>query len=381
MMRKRKIIIIGNYPQDKQESMERFAKMLECGLRDIGLVVEIWKPIVVFGKLANTTVTGVGKWLGYLDKWVLYPLVLRWNILTKKQFDQDVRFHICDHSNAPYLKHLPISQTVITCHDVLAIRGALGDTDTYCPASALGKILQKWILSNLVKATRLASVSQQTIIQLNKINRFKNDGPKKWQVIYNGFNADFRPMNKERAFSLIESVGVKPEKSFILHVGSSLPRKNRKLLLNMVSILDTTWDGYICYAGEAADKDLLEHMHYLGLYERVVFVVRPDHATLVALYSCCEAFIFPSFSEGFGWPVIEAQACGAPVIISNVEPMPEVSGGSALQADPHKPEEFAAAFISLQSMDTRFKVIQNGFLNVRRFETSQMIQSYLALYG
>jgi glycosyltransferase involved in cell wall biosynthesis len=117
----------------------------------------------------------------------------------------------------------------------------------------------------------------------------------------------------------------------------------------------------------------------LGLRERARIIVKPDHNTLVALYSSCEAFIFPSYSEGFGWPVIEAQACGAPVIASNIEPMPEVSGGAALYADPSDPEAFAEALLTLQNLTTRALLVQRGFANSGRFEPAHMIQAYLNL--
>jgi glycosyltransferase involved in cell wall biosynthesis len=166
-----------------------------------------------------------------------------------------------------------------------------------------------------------------------------------------------------------------------LHVGSALARKNRKLLLDMARITGNRWDGCICMAGEAIDQDLMDYAKTIGLNERVVSVERPDHQTLLALYSSCDVFIFPSFSEGFGWPVIEAQACGAPVIASNIEPMQEVSGGAALHADPTKPEDFANAFLSLKDKDVRDGLIQHGYQNALRFNPCTMIDAYLDLHA
>src|SRR5690606_1199437 len=109
-------------------------------------------------------------------------------------------------------------------------------------------------------------------------------------------------------------------------------------------------------------------------------IIKPDHKLLVALYSACDAFIFPSFTEGFGWPIIEAQACGAPVITSNIGALLEVGGGAAMHRDPYNPKEFADAFLSLSEDVVRAQVIQRGFQNIKRFDAEKMMQAYLDLH-
>jgi glycosyltransferase involved in cell wall biosynthesis len=148
----------------------------------------------------------------------------------------------------------------------------------------------------------------------------------------------------------------------------------------MLMALGNQWNGNICFAGEELEEELLVYARTLGLKDRVISVVQPDHTTLVALYSASAAFVFPSLSEGFGWPVIEAQACGVPVIASFFNPLPEVSGGAALHADPVKPADFANAFLSLQNKKTRNELIRKGFENSRRFDRSLMTHAYLDLH-
>lgn len=376
-----KIVLIGNYLQDRQESMERFALMLDAGFREAGVKCQIWRPKVLLGTWFENTTFGLGKWFGYIDKWVLFPLILLWRLRNKEFNSSQIRFHVCDHSNSPYLKYLPANRTGITCHDVIAIRGGMGFADAHNPASGLGKVLQKWILSYLRKANLLASVSNLTLRQLQELVNNQESVSRDWRVIHNAFNADFKPVTLREAHSLIKKAGLDPSVPFILHVGSKLPRKNRKLLLDMVASLGDCWHGNVCYSGKGVDEALMSHAKSLGLTDRIVSVVKPDHATLEALYSSCEAFVFPSFSEGFGWPVIEAQACGAPVIASNIEPMPEISGGAALHADPTKPEEFANAFLSLNSSVVRGEIVQRGFKNCRRFTPEKIMDEYLALHS
>jgi glycosyltransferase involved in cell wall biosynthesis len=372
-----RVILIGNYLPDRQESMLRFAQMLESSFQQAGLTVETWLPNVVLGRLTTNTYAGFGKWLGYLDKWVLFPLVLRWR-LRGRQADSNYRYHICDHSNAPYLQHLPMAYTGITCHDVLAIRGGLGYADAFVPASKLGRYLQTWILNNLSQAQHLAAVSHFTLDQLRELA--PNAAPAgAWRVIHNAFNAKFWPMPAAQAWEQLHATGLRSDVPFLLHVGSDLPRKNRTLLLDMVAALGSRWEGVICFAGNAPEPALLARAEALGLRQRLVAVERPTHEVLVALYSTCASFVFPSYSEGFGWPVIEAQACGAPVIASSIAPMPEVSGGAAIHASPDDAEAFAEAFLKISTSSAGHELVQQGFANCQRYEPALMTAAYLDL--
>ena len=372
-----KLILIGNYKPDGQESMQRFATMLADGFQQEGLTVECWRPKAILGRPFRTTTHGIGKWFGYIDKWILFPFWLRFRRLF---MNGNTHFHICDHSNAPYLPHLPSSSTVITCHDVIAVRAGLGYDGTYVSASPMGTVLQKWILRNLERAPRLAAVSHLTMKQLKELISDSKD-KKEWQVIHNGMNAPFSPLAKKDCDFVLRKMSIDPGEQFILHVGSALLRKNRRLLLEMVAALGDKWQGKICFAGKALEPEMWQLADKLNLRHRILSVVKPDHDTLQALYSSCFAFIFPSLSEGFGWPVIEAQACGAPVIASNIEPMPEIGGHGALYADPTKPEQFASAFLLLQNQAFRNNLIQKGLCNVHRFQPSAMIQAYLNIHG
>lgn len=375
------VILIGNYPRDKQESMERFAQMLSDGYRNAGVQTMIWRPIVFFGTFFKTT-SGLGKWIGYFDKWILFPIILSWRLQKKKFNNPSVRFIVCDHSNAPYLRLLPKERAAITCHDALAIRGAFGYADAYCPASPAGVILQKWILHRLQEAGTIIATTQLTIDHLTELSAGKGIDKKNCHIIPLAFNADFKRIERVEKDRLLATVGLNPNSSFLLHVGSALPRKNRKLLIDMVAALGERWDGKICFAGEALEEELLNYAKSIGVGGRVFSIVKPNHEMLLALYNGCEAFVFPSFSEGFGWPVIEAQACGAPVIASNFAPMPEVSGGAGLFADPYSPQDFAEAFLTLKrDVALREDLIQRGIKNIARFHIDKIMRAYLELQG
>ena len=371
-------ILIGNYPPDRQESMIRFTNLLADGLRSRGMTVEIVAPQpLLLGKNSHPG-KDAGKWLGYADKWIFFPWRLRQLVRRRRrEFGNDVRYHICDHSNAPYLAHLPRNRTVLTCHDVLAIRGALGYPEAYCAASRTGLLLQRWILRHLGQAQQIACVSGQTLRHLCELTGHSRPQPG-WRVVHNALNAEFSRLEPPRAARILEATGVAPP--FLLHVGSNLPRKNRRLLLALCRQGSQSWQGNICFAGDPMDSMLAGEARALGILARIQCLPRPDHRTLCALYNLAHAFVFPSFSEGFGWPLIEAQACGTPVITSNLEPLLEIAGGGALHADPHDPKSFAAALESLKNPATRQSLTEKGLRNIARFALAPMIDKYLELH-
>lgn len=368
-----KVVLIGNYAPDQQQSMNRFSDLLARNFLTLGISTAIWRPSVVLGKFTNSPHRGIGKWLGYVDKFLLFPFKLR--LLTLGH--PNVRYHIGDHSNAMYLAVLPRTRTSITCHDVLAIRGALGHEDAVCRASPTGKLLQWLIKRALLRANKLATVSKLTMEQLQEL---EGDGSCKpdWRVIYNALNADFRPLSNVKCQPIL-GADLVSEKPFLLHVGTNLARKNRRLLIDLIVKLGDRWTGDIVFAGKSMDEGLRSYAAQSGALARIKEFPDVSHETLVALYSSCAAFIFPSFSEGFGWPIIEAQACCAPVITSSVAPMPEIGGQGALYADPKDPGQFAEQFLKLESKTYRESLVQNGLKNVSRFSGDLMTNNYLNL--
>lgn len=375
-----RIILIGNYPGDRQVSMKKYSLALRRNLINNGVEVDMINPIAFFSPRSSCTNRGIYKWLGYLDKYIVFPIILKRKVLReRKKNREDVYFHICDHSNSIYLNFLPKNTSGITCHDVLAIQGAFGYNESYCPATKTGKLLQNWIFKNLKEATVLTTVSHYTMDQLLQLSGIDLKSKCRWKVIYNSFNSNFSPMEKGECKRLLDAISF-PQGPFILHVGSGLPRKNRKLIVKMVEILGERWKGNICFAGDPLNKDILDYVEQSSLRNRIISLVKPDHLTLLALYSSCEAFVFPSFSEGFGWPVIEAQACGTPVLASSIGALKEIGGNAAIYANPYKPEEFANEFLNLIQKERKSEFISLGFKNCKRFNSQNLTQDFIRLY-
>lgn len=375
------IVLIGNYKPDKQQSMLRFLLMVEKLLNERGFTTETLYPTVFFGAIIKPESGSLGKWLSYFDKWILFPCVLLIKRLRPLYRKDTTRFHICDHSNAVYISYLPVERTIVSCHDVLAIRGAFGFKDAYCEASRTGLILQKWILNSLKKCRKIAFVSSTTKQQFLDLIKEENHVGKHYELIYNGLNNSFYKMKENELRQAIADFPEIPQNPFLLHIGSALPRKNRKMLLEMLNLLRNESDLTVCFAGEAADDELTQLISKYNLGSRVKFIVEPEQRLLLALINKASVFVFPSFSEGFGWPVIEAQACGTPVITSSIQPMPEIAGNAAMIADPYNANDFSSAFLSLQMNDLRENMIQSGYMNIKRFDNKIMIEKYIGLYN
>jgi glycosyltransferase involved in cell wall biosynthesis len=371
-----KVILVGNYSKDRQISMNSFLNILASGLKNEGREFEVWKPLVCFGFFFNKTTLGSGKWFGYIDKYIITTIYIYLKVLIKKFTKINYIYHICDHSNAIYLPVLPNEQTLITCHDVIAIRGALGYKDSFCEASGFGKILQNQILKNLKNAKCIAMVSTNTKNQFFEIAplKIKHKGI---SVIHNGLNQQFTKLLK---IEIDASFSILPDKPFLFHVGSNLPRKNRILLLEILKGMAANFDGYLCLAGMGLDSELKKASEKLGLTNRIIVYEKPTHEVLNLLYNACYAFIFPSKSEGFGWPIIEAQACGAPVICSNIEPFIEIAGNSVLMADPTNSKEFIEQLVMLSNNSFRENLIAKGFQNCLKYTTEKMLSNYFNLY-
>jgi len=373
------IILLGNYPLDRQESMLRFRDLLQCGLEANGYTVESVYPEGYLGHLAQKG--SAAKWLGYLDKYIIFPLGLlsQFSHLREKYLGRKIVVHICDHSNAVYTvlvrRWFPV---LVTCHDLLAVRGALGE-DTDCPASGMGKKLQEQILAGLQRAHEVVCVSQATRGDL--IRLAGADMARRSEVIPLTLNYAYGALPRSEAMAVLTRSGIDLEyRGYVLHVGSGLKRKNREALLFSVAKIKDAWPGNIVFAGEPLSPAERERAQELNVDDRVREIPRPDNATLRALYAAAHALIFMSRAEGFGWPILEAQISGCPVICSNRTSVPEVAGEGALLHDPADYAGVAADIQRLQEPAFRDTVVASGLKNVRLYSSERMMQGYEDVY-
>lgn len=363
------VLLIGNYAPDEQVSMLRFAQLMLAGLHGAGVRARLVAPRRF---LPGSSPDGIGKWAGYIDKLLLSPPLLR---AAARRADI---VHVCDHSNSMYIPSSSAVPYVVTCHDLLAVRGALGEIED-CAASATGQLLQRAIRSGLGRARAIACVSTATQLDVERlVHGFK--GP--IRRVPNALHHDYRRLDAETVGRRLARLGgLRDTNAYVLHVGSNQRRKNRECTLRAVAGIKSSWPGKLVLAGPPLTPELHSLAAELGITDRLVAVVRPDNAELEALYNGALATLFPSRYEGFGWPILEAQACGCPVICSDREPMREVAAGAAILCDPDDFAAFGRAVLELSSRpDRRAELARLGGENLRRYSRSLMISQYVALY-
>jgi glycosyltransferase involved in cell wall biosynthesis len=371
------VILVGNFAPDAQQSMQRFGALLERELHTRGVAVQLVAPQPRFAKLARPyRYSGWPKLLGYADKFLLFPRVLR---RLARQNPAAV-FHIVDHANAVYLPHLP-QRAVVTCHDLLQIRAALGEIPQQ-PVGRSGQRYQRWILRSLGRSPLTACVSSKTREDLLRLTTL---APTSVTVVPNGLNHPYRRLDpaiaRQRIAALTTSgAPMAAHEPFLLNVGGGQWYKNRPGLLRTFQALRTQhgYSGRLLMVGKpfsTADAALAAE---LGLADAIVFASGVSNDALEALYNVAGGLLFPSWEEGFGWPLLEAQACGCRVFTSKRPPMTEVAGDGAVYFDPADPNA-AAACIAAALRETP-PLNAAGLTNAARFTTAAMIDGYLALY-
>ena len=365
-----RVLLVGNYVQDRQPSMLGFACFMQDGLRQAGCDVRMADPPVIFGRLSRI-LPPMHKWIAYMDKFLVFPLLLR-----RDTSWADV-VHICDHSNAVYIPKRKCVPYIVTCHDLLAVRGSLGE-QTDCPASSLGKRLQQWIVRGLTRADAIACVSSPTLADVTRLIH----GHRPTQVIPLGLRQNLKPLVKKDGLEKLKTIrGLDLNRPFILHVGSSHRRKNREAVLRVFAKVATRIDVQLVFVGKPLEPEQEKLAERLAVAVHVIQTGAVSNEVLAALYGHALVFFFPSRFEGFGWPIVEAQSCGCPVLSSNRPPLPEVAGDGALTRDIEDEDGFADDIVRLSAdADMRSILIAQGLQNVRRYEPETIIRTYLLLY-
>jgi glycosyltransferase involved in cell wall biosynthesis len=134
-------------------------------------------------------------------------------------------------------------------------------------------------------------------------------------------------------------------------------------------------------AGKPFGTELNALVRQNKLQNKIIELSDVSTEALCALYSLADAFIFPSLLEGFGWPIIEAQACDALVFTSNREPMTEVGGKAAIYIDPDIPDQAASIILeSLGDPELIEKIKSEIATNLQQFTTEKMVSDYVSLY-
>lgn len=241
------------------------------------------------------------------------------------------------------------------------------------------RIYMRWSIKFSCKWARsIIAVSNNTKNDLIKLYDIKKD---KISVIYEGYNSNFQfPISNFQSISNDKILNYKP---YLLFIGRLEKRKNIEGILDAYKILVEKYKlpHSLLLAGKPGFgfeiiklkiDNLLKIENCLPAGEagklKIVNLGYIDEARKWQLLSNADIFLFPSFYEGFGLPILEAQVLGVPVVTSNISSLPEVGGESVLYADPNKPKKITeAAYKLISDENLKNSIIKKGHENIKRF--------------
>ncbi|MBI5959772.1 MAG: glycosyltransferase family 4 protein, partial [Chloroflexi bacterium] len=236
-------------------------------------------------------------------------------------------FHAPDFTLPP---HLPGTLTLLTVHDLSFVRAP----ETTTPV--LKAYLDQVVPRSVRRATHVLADSQATKDDLIELYGTSSD---KITVVLGGVNSEFKPVTDLQQRRTVRQRYHLPDHPYVFSVGTVQPRKNYARLIEALAILGPAFEEFhLVIAGGRGwlDSPIYQAVETFHMADRVHFTGFVRDEDLPTLYSDAVCLAYPSLYEGIGFPILEAMACGIPVITSNISSMPEVAGNATLLIDPYK---------------------------------------------
>ena len=282
-------------------------------------------------------------------------------------------FHATDFVLPPTL---PASRTLLTVHDLSFVR---------VPDAASPKLkayLDTVVPRSVARANHVLADSQATKSDLMAIYGTPDS---KITVLLSGVDARFKRVNDKESLAACRRKYGLDGAPYLLSVGTVQPRKNYSRVIEAVA--KCRQQGHDLRYAIAGGRGWLEGemqrtIARLGADEYVHLLGLVDDGDLPALYSGARALVMASLYEGFGLPVLEAFACGAPVICGNISSLPEVAGQAALLVDPYDVSAICDAIVTLENNAVlREELIAAGYLQAKRFSWEESARQLRAIYA
>jgi len=305
------------------------------------------------------------RWLYRLWYRLRLPLPVQW---FAGQLDL---FHSPDFVLPPVRGEVP---TLLTVHDLSFVHYPQAFTPP------LVGYLSRVVPWSVRRATHVLADSRATKEDLQSI---WGVSPDKITVLYSGVGGNFQPVTGARALANVRRRYELGDAPYLLSVSTLQPRKNYRMLIRAFRPVAARHPHRLVIAGDKGwlYEDVLSEVQRQGLDERVHFAGFVDDADLPALYSGADLFVFPSLYEGFGLTLLEAMACGVPVITSTASSLPEVAGDAAVQLSPYEEEAWAAAMSRLLAdEEKRLQLAAAGFARAEQFTWEEAARRLCALY-
>jgi alpha-1,3-rhamnosyl/mannosyltransferase len=288
--------------------------------------------------------------------------------------DEHVDVYHSPYYIRPYVLPVP---AIVTLHDIIPVLWP--DRGTSGVAQAIFKLTTRLSITTARRIIVGSNSARADFIQHFGVPSQLT------RVVHHGVDARFQPpANQEGTVSLVAAVRQRYalERDYILSVGVNKPHKNLVTLVKAFSKVGRK-DIQLVFAGPEDHRypETRQTVSELGLIDRVVFLGPVSVKDLPALYAGASLFAFPSRYEGFGLPVVEAIACGAPVICSSASSLPEVAGDAAILLDPSDSTAWTRELENLLSdSDRRQDLRARGLRRAAEFTWKKAAEETLAVY-
>lgn len=308
-----------------------------------------------------------------------YPLweqVLLPNAVKKYQLDI---LH-CTSNTAPLNLQIPL---ILTLHDIIYLEKRDWKSGTWY--QRFGNLYRRWNVPLIVrKAARILTVSR---FEERRIRKHFGLDPEKIEVVYNGIGKHFRALDQEAAELKGKKLNLPDE--YILFLGNTDPKKNLYGLIKTLKFLHEKGELPVtCVITDISEEVLLPVLAEMGaedIREKIFLTGYVRNAEMPVLYNNALFFLYISLRESFGLPILEAMACGCPVITSNTSSMPEIAGEAAILVDPTDIEAIGEAIKTLINDTTlrarlREKGLERPLLFSYRTRVKRIINIYKEVY-
>jgi glycosyltransferase involved in cell wall biosynthesis len=301
-------------------------------------------------------------------RYYFYP----WRV--KREAKRSDLVHVLDHSYAHMIEKAARKPVVVTVHDLMPV------VVLRSPQDGWREGVRNRFLKQALKALRQAD---SYIVGTEWLKRELAT----W--LGNDKNIHVVPFGVDRAFFGESAVARErgrrdwriPEDAFVvLHVGSTVDRKNVPLVIQTVARLRQQTDAYLLQVGGRFTAEQEQLIERLDLRGAVRSLASADETALRRAYRTADVLLFPSLYEGFGFPVLEAFASGLPVVTSGAGALKEVSAGAAVVVEGRDPADYVHALERLEDVDEREELIQRGWARARQFTWQKTAALTAAVY-
>lgn len=355
------------------------AMLKESHEDDFILFLNTWRKTFL-ENISRLTSIGNGRELGYklvrVPRKIMNTLWLNYSMLPVERFVGHVDVYHSPHCILPAQRS---GASVLTIHDVAYLK----NPDFY-DNRKLGEYDMKFLLKKSAeRATKIIVISENTKKDVHEILHVPEE---KMRVIYYGIDHDkYVKKSRHEIQRTLENFRV--DTPYILAVVGTLePRKNIPGLLRAFSLFKkrSRMPHKLVIIGSGSLR-FLKHAESsargLDMDRDVIFLSNLTEEELLRLYSGAEFFVYPSFYEGFGLPVLEAMCCGLPVACSSVSSLPEVAGNAGVYFNPYNVEEITYALLSLADNESaRKNFSEKSLIRARQFSWEKTARETLNVY-